>query len=321
MTTAETTSDTPRLGLPALDVKPDPDDTLYWSVTSIIGVLDRPALMYWAAEQTAIAALSSQATWQGMLADCDDACRHDNARDCQAIKWLRDARFRRPRNVLSAAETGTVVHALAETYALTGIRPDRDAITREITSVGASTVDLERELPVVTAMLDRFDGWLQRAGPSYQATEVAVFSPTFGYAGTADAFLSVGGVRFIADYKTTRDPTDSRGKAKTPYPEVALQLAAYRHAEVAAVWRPRRTEKMRRRYYALSAAEQSLGVPVPEVDAGLVIHITPEACEAYPVRCDEQIHRSFLFVQEAARWSLEQSQHVVGDRLEYEEEA
>ena len=51
---------TAELGQPALDgQKPAVDDTRHWSVTTIIGALDKPAPLYWAAEQTALAAVAS----------------------------------------------------------------------------------------------------------------------------------------------------------------------------------------------------------------------------------------------------------------------
>ena len=165
-------------------------------------------------------------------------------------------------------------------------------------------------------MLDLFDRWLQRFTPTYQATEVCVYSPQWGYAGQSDGFLTIQDVRFIVDYKSTRKPRLKNGKPKTPYTEVALQLAAYRNADFAAVWRPRRFEKQFRRYYALSADERALAVPVPEVDAGLCILITPEACEAYPVQCDKNIHDEFLYVLEAFRWQQEISKNVIGDPLQ-----
>jgi hypothetical protein len=161
-------------------------------------------------------------------------------------------------------------------------------------------------------MLDRFDHWLQRFTPAYQATEVVVYHPTYGYAGQADGFLTVDGVRLIIDYKTSRDGYDAKGNPKTPYPEAALQLAAYRYAEGAAVWRPRRIEQFRRRYYLLSDAERDRAVPVPEVDGGAVIHITPDHCELFPVRCDQQVHEAFLYVQEASRWVNGLSKNVIG---------
>ena len=288
---------TPALGQPAIeDAAPEQGDLELWSVTTIIGALDKPALMYWASEQAALAAIHSEATWRGMLADDDPDCEHRDADSCPAVKWLRDARFRKPKGFRSATELGTMVHEAAEDYALTGVRPKVD--------------------PEVVPFLDRFDEWLQRFGPSYQATEVAVYHPDLGYAGTSDAFLTIDGVRYIADYKTTRKSIDSRGNPTSPYPEeVGLQLAAYRWAQHAAIWRPRRAEKMRRRYYLLGSEERAMAVPVPEVDTGLVIHITPTACEAYPIVCDEQVFEAYLAVQDAARWLFQTSRTVMGDPL------
>lgn len=285
------------LGQPAIEDAPaEEGDAQLWSVTTIIGALDKPALLYWAAEQTALAALGSERTWKGMLADDDPDCRHTDASSCPVVKWLRDARFRRPKGMRSATELGDLVHQACEAYALTGTRPDVD--------------------PEVRPFLEAFDGWLQRFGPSYQATEVAVYHPELGYAGTSDAFLTIGGVRYIADYKTTRKVVDDQGRPTKPYPEqVGLQLAAYRHAKHAAVWRPRRLEKFRRRYYLLGPAERAMAQPVPEVDTGLVIHITPETCEGFPIRCDEQVFEAYLAAQDAARWLFQDSRRVMGEPL------
>lgn len=298
-----------KLGLSAEEVQAaSADDLTLWSVTTIIGVLDKPALLYWAAGLTADAAIDSQATWQGML--------EDRGRE-EAWKWLRDARFRRPRDLLSATDLGTVVHACCEQYALTGTRPTLGEIAQRVRDQGGRQVLVDDESAVVSQMLDQFDGWLQRFSPEYQATEVCVYHPTYGYAGQADGFLTIDGVRAIIDYKSSRATVDSRGQLKTPYPEqVGLQLAAYRYAEFAAVWRPRRTEKFRRRYYLLSESERQMAVPVPEVDTGLVIQISPGSCEAYPIRADEEAHRAFLYTLESFRWVNETSKTIMGKALE-----
>lgn len=276
------------LGQPALDgQKPADDDERHWSVTTILGCLKAEGLLYWTAEEAAKAAVNSAASLQARI--------EEEGREA-VIKWLRDARFRRAKGERTAAELGTEVHAACEAYALTGQRPDVDA--------------------EVQPFLDQFDRWAQEFQPVYQAAEVTVYSPSYGYAGTCDAFLTVGGVRCIVDYKSSRKSFDNRGNPTTPYPEVALQLAAYRHAELAAVWRPRRMEQYRRRYYLLGAAEREMAVPVPEVDTGLVIHITPDHCDAYPVECGPDIFESFLFIQEAARWQFQTSKTVIGRPLE-----
>lgn len=281
------------LGQPALDgQKPADDDERHWSVTTILGCLKAEGLLYWTAEEAAKAAVNSAASLQSRI--------EEEGREA-VIKWLRDARFRRAKGERTAAELGTEVHAACEAYALTGQRPDVDA--------------------EVQPFLDQFDRWAQEFQPVYQAAEVTVYSPSYGYAGTCDAFLTVGGVRCIVDYKSSRKSFDNRGNPTTPYPEVALQLAAYRHAELAAVWRPRRMEQYRRRYYLLGQAEREMAVPVPEVDTGLVIHITPDHCDAYPVECGPDIFESFLFVQEAARWQFQTSKTVIGRPLEPAKEA
>jgi hypothetical protein len=287
----------PSLGQPAIeDAQEAQGDLALWSVTTIIGALDKPALLYWASEQSALAAVHFEKTWRGMLADDEPDCSHTDANSCAAVKWLRDARFRRPKGLHSATELGELVHVACEAYALTGTKPKVD--------------------PEVQPFLDQFDAWLQRFGPSYQATEVAVYHPELGYAGTADAFLTIEGVRYIADYKSTRKHLDAQGRPTTPYPEqVALQLAAYRWAKYAAVWRPRRMEKFRRRYYLLGPDEQALAAPVPQVDTGLVIHLTPEACEAFPLVCDETVFEAYLAAQDAARWLFQTSRDVMSDPL------
>jgi hypothetical protein len=282
---------------PIEQAKPDDGDRQMWSVTTILGAVDKPALLYWAAEQTALAAIHSTSTWQGMLADDDPHCQHTDAASCAVVKWLRDARMRKPKGMRSATQLGTDVHGACESYALTGTRPDVD--------------------PEVTLFVEQFDRWLQKFTPSYQATEVTVYHPELGYAGTCDGFLTIDGVRFIADYKTSRRHLDSRGQPSTPYPEqVGLQLAAYRWAQYAAVWRARRTEKFKRRYYLLSDTELAMAQPVPEVDAGLVIHITPEGCEAYPITCDESVFDAYLAVQDVARWLWQDSRTVMNHPLE-----
>jgi hypothetical protein len=301
-------SDTTALGQEPLEaVQPDDGDELFWSVTTIINALDRPQITWWTCEQTATSAIDNEATWKAML---NDVGRDDT------ITWLCNAKNRRPKNLLSDTTLGTAIHKVCETYALTGIRPDRDFIAAQVEHAGGPQTDIAHETDVLAGMLELFERWLQRFTPEYEATEVCVYSPLWGYAGQSDAFMKIDGVRFITDYKSTRKPRLKNGKPKTPYTEVALQLAAYRHADFAAVWRPRRFEKQFRRYYLLSADERARAVPVPEVDAGLCILITPEACEAYPVQCGPEIHNEFLYVQEAFRWQQEISKNVIGDPLQ-----
>ncbi len=266
--------------------KPIDGDQEFVSVTTIIGTLDKGSLVYWSANEAAKAAVRIAGSIQARIAEDGPATVAD---------WIAGARFRRPEGERTAADLGTAVHAACEEYALTGVRP---------------VVDDE-----VRPFLDRFDTWLQIWQPKYRAVETTVYSETFGYAGTLDAIFEIDGRLVMVDYKTSKKSFDKKGKPTKPYPEVALQLAAYRYADLAAVWRPRRYEKFRRRYYLLGEDERSMAVPMPPVTGAVSIHITPEHCDAYPVRCDEAVFDAFCYVIEAFRWANGLSKGVIGAPL------
>lgn len=289
--------------------KAGPDDLTLWSVTTIIGALDKPALMYWSAEQAAAAACSIAKSLPSRI--------DEDGLD-ETVKWLRDARFRRPKDRLSDTAMGTVVHALAETWALTGGMPDRAQVEQEVRNEGGGRMPaagVKGEADIAERIMGQFGRFLDDFQPDYLATEVTVYSPTYGYAGTCDGFFALDGTPLIFDYKSSRTSFDAQGRPKGVYPEIGLQLAAYRFAEAAAVWRPRRTEKFRRRYYLLSQQEQTVAHPVPAVEGGVGIHLSPERYGVYPVRCDEAIHEAFLFVLEAARFQFQTSKDVVGTEM------
>jgi hypothetical protein len=274
----------PSIFLGDVDAPPQQDDLRFFSVTTLIGALDKPALLYWAAEQTAELAVSVSTSLNRRIKEEG----HDSV-----VKWLRDARFRPPKGQVSASELGTQVHDACEQYALTGIRP----------SV---------ENPEVVPFLDRFDEWAQIWQPQYEAAEAAIYNKTYGYAGTLDAICTIDGQRVLLDYKSSRRSIGSDGKPTGPYPEAALQLAAYRHAEILATWRARRYEKYRRRYYLLNTDEEELGVPMPKLDGAVVLHLTPEHATLHPVRTDDEVFTKFLHAIEIFDWVNDGSKSAIG---------
>jgi hypothetical protein len=278
-----------------VDAQPREDDARLWSVTTILKSFgDSEGLIYWTADQTARAGVTSLDTVQAMARDDPDA----------AVAWLRDARFRAAKGARSATRLGSDVHACCEQYVVTGKRPER--------GMPLPNGELDDE---VEPFLDSFELWLDRFQPAYVAAEVTVYNERYGYAGTADGYAVVQGTPVIIDYKSARESFDGRGKRKRPWTDVAMQIAAYRHAPMAAVWRARRYESYGRRYYLLDADERELAVPTPEVDGGLCIHLTPHHCDVYPVDCGESVFEAFLYAVEAARWSAVTSKRVLGEPL------
>jgi hypothetical protein len=270
--------------------KPAPEDERLWGVTTLLKVArgTGPGLEYWGKEQVAKAALKGQSTVAAMLREQGEAA---------ALKWLMDAPYRRPKDsTYTNAERGTAVHRACETYAKTGERPE---------------VDDE-----VAPYLNQFEKWLVRFQPvTYEAAEMTVYSRRYSYAGTCDAFMWIDGHLFIVDYKTAAKSYDAKGNPTTPYPEAVLQLAAYAHAEFAAAWRVRRFEQFYRRYYLLGEDELDAKVEIPKAEAGLVIHIAPEHCEAYPVPVDDDMFNAFLDHLEVARFTLDTSKDFFREPL------
>ncbi len=272
----------------ALDVdKPPEADARLYAVTTIIKAsTSNEALIFWSAEETAKCAVGSMKTLYAMI---------ENQGEPAAIDWLKEARYRGGKNQRSSTDLGTEFHRLAEEYSLTGERPACDDEMRPY--------------------LDQFDGLLQKLQPEVLAAEMTVYHALYGYAGTLDAVWLVNGVPYIIDYKSSKKSRDKKGNPTTPYPEAGLQLAAYRFAEFGAAWRVRRWENFRRRYYLLGPDERQMAVPIPKVEGGLVIHVTPEHCNAHPMRCDEAVHERFLYKIESAVFELEMARTIVGDPL------
>jgi hypothetical protein len=295
----------PRAG-EVIEAKREPDDMVMWSVTTILKILAKQdVLVPWAVGVTAERVVENMEVIRQRLFNEDTASAVDYIK---GLRWQLGGK-------LSDTELGTVAHGLFEQYALSGTRPPvHAALHPKNAKDGALLVaDDVRDL---ARMLDHFDRWLNCYQPQYLATEVVVYHPEMGYAGQADGFATVAGSDVIIDYKTSRRTWDTKGEVRAPYPENALQIAAYRWATKAAVWRARRYSNRGRRYYLLSAAERALALPVPEVEGGLVVKVTPDHLGVYPVQCGPRQHETFLFCQEVARWLFNEAGHMVGNPMD-----
>lgn len=246
-----------------------------WSVTTLLGEgIPKPALLGWAVKVTA--------EWAVDNIDAVTAtARSDRA---AAVDMLKRCRFRESS---AAAARGSDVHRVAESYAL------------------GQPVDTPAEIEPYVKQYLRF---LDEHEPQFEAAECAVFNLTYHYAGTLDAIAVVGGRRCVLDLKTTAKRAGEG--ARPPYPDVALQLAAYAHAEVVGIDPLRETTYSGRRYYVYD--ETLTTHPMPEVDGALALVISPYDYQLVPVRIDDEVWQAFLYAREVARWQLETSRRVLG---------
>jgi hypothetical protein len=183
-----------------------------------------------------------------------------------ALDWLKGSRL---RSTEAKANLGSDVHAAAEAFVLGGqYEPS----------------------PAAAPYIEGFHQWIADYSPRFEMVESTVYSRWGEYAGTLDAIVEVDGKLLVVDYKT----------GKGVYPEVALQLAAYRHAE-----------------FTVVGDEE---VPLPKVEGGAVLHLTPKGYRWIEVRCDEPIHDAFLHVADTARYVNEVADTVLGKPARHVEE-
>jgi len=272
-----------RPGLP-LDEEPE----RYWSVTTLIkGGLPSPALTAWMGRSVAefavanyrqlyaMCSASYRFTWSDKQHRMVDAVMSDPDSIVSAIDWLKGSPYRE-RN--RKADAGTAIHEAAEAYVLGKPMPPPE--------------------PSIARQVEAFQRFLTVFQPKYEQAEATVYNRAESYAGTLDAIAHIRGFgRLLIDYKSAADI----------YPEVALQLAAYRYAE----------------FIGLPDGSEW---PMPKVDGCAVLHL-PAHDEAWrptkddpgyaliPVLADERAFQAFKFVREVFRWQEETSKGVIGEAL------
>ncbi|MFD9904801.1 hypothetical protein [Streptomyces sp. NPDC059063] len=229
-----------------------------------MGMLPKPFLMHWAAKMTAELAVDSLPFVQQMA-----------ERDRQgAVDYLKGAsrRYTKVR-----ADVGSRAHDLFERM----IRGER---------VGHVHPDLE-------PYRDRFAEFLEVVNPRLERAEDVAWSDAHEYAGSFDAVLTVWldasgkptpdrsgtPVLLMADWKTSRDT----------YPDVALQMSAYAHAD-------------------RIIAPDGTSEPMPEFDGAAVLHITPDGWAFKPVRIDGDVFAFFLALRRVFTWDRQESKTVIG---------
>lgn len=140
---------------------------LYPSITNIIGCLDKPALVGWAARETA------KAAWESRFA----LMRLND--EAAAVDMLKNARY---RTMDKAARVGTTVHAVCEALA-------RDERLPAFSDEHAP-------------FLDRFLEFVSDFEPTFTLVEATVFSDEHNYAGTFDFAGLIDEALILGDTKT-----------------------------------------------------------------------------------------------------------------------
>jgi len=167
--------------------------TIY-GVTSIVGILDKPALMYWAVNM-AVDFLGNN--WQaGKPYD-----------EVEIKTLLEDARRAHRVKKDKTADVGTMIHDWIEKY-----------IKARIEKKPVPKKPINKEMKNA---IDGFFNWAKKNKVQLIACEQKIYSKRYKYAGTFDLEAKVNNKRTIIDFKT----------GKAIYPEMFLQAAAYLQAK------------------------------------------------------------------------------------------
>lgn len=169
------------------------------------------------------------------------------------------------RSTSGAASTGTAVHDYFEQYAR-GIAPKK------------APLEVQPFVAHIKEFHDRYQ-------PEYLHIEDTVWSDTHRYAGSFDWIAKIGGEVVMGDTKTTKSGVHS---------EVAMQLAAYTHADKI-------------------FTQDGETVDVPKIDAGAVFHLRPEGWKLVPARVDREVFEQFLHLRRTFEWVNGMEKTVLGD--------
>jgi hypothetical protein len=236
-------------------------------VTSIVGMLPKPFLTFWAAKMAAELAVDSIEFIQQMV---------DRGGRAWAVQYVSGASRRYTKE---RSDIGSEAHDMFERM----IRGER---------VGYVSRDMDPYKRHFAEFLDAVQPELVRA-------EDVAWSDTHQYAGSFDGILRLRldengkpapdgePALVIADWKT----------GKNTYPDVALQMSAYAHADKV-------------------ISPDGVAEPMPDFDGAVVLHITPDVCAFKPVRIDEaDVFAQFLHLRETFEWDRRVSKTVLGDPI------
>jgi hypothetical protein len=261
-------------------------DNQYLSVTSILGAMDKPALVPWAAYRVTDEFVKDPDYWVGEI--------KRNPRE--ARKRLADSRFRpEGGGELSATELGSQLHKAAETWAITGVRP-------------------KVVHPEVVPLLDNVGDLFDLYQPEWVASEIIVLHRGYGYAGQCDGIWKINGRNMLIDFKTSAKTHNGDGSERTPYPEVSLQTAAYRHGELVIPWQEHTRERKRSgRWYTIPDEAVARAVPMPaDIDGTLAVYVTPGFAHPHELLSGDEEWHTFLHLLEVSRWMNGRGKNSVG---------
>ncbi len=165
-----------------------------YGVTSITGIIDKPALKYWAVNM-GIEYLKKNLK-PGIALD-----------EIEISTLLEETKSAHKKRLSKAGDIGTQIHEWLEKYVKAVL--DKKEIPKR---------PINKEMQKA---IDGFFKWAKENKVKLISSEQKIYSKKYHYAGTFDLLAEVNGKKTIVDFKTS----------KAIYPEMFLQASAYLQAK------------------------------------------------------------------------------------------
>lgn len=287
----------------------DSDGQRYFSVTTIInGGIPKPALMPWAQKAVGEEAIRVMGP---VLAECQKALGAITESWLTLgtpVAWTTKISEEARSHVEATLQRFTSDNLLAGI--VSDVPKEREKARKYLSATPNRVRDkaavlgqsihraieayiLEQPMPMfapdVQPFMTQFNNFLEEHTPEFEVSEAVVYNTTKQYAGTLDftAHLpKVGEGLYIGDVKS----------GNRVYPEVGLQLAAYRAAEF---------------------LETKAGrFEMPEITGGVTLHLRPNYFKLLPIECGNEQFRVFEYAREIYRFVSEGHKEVIGEAIE-----
>ena len=238
------------------------------SVTFILGVVGKPALMNWAAKMEREMCIQAAADF---YEDCARVSPMSRAAYTMSLNERIGKLRSHQREVAKAQEIGAQAHALIEWH------------TRKMMGQEVGPEPTVREEALLAFM--SWQDWAKEVDLKPILTEQVIYSLTYGYAGTCDLFANIEGVPTLVDYKSSKAIYLTESGCQASAYAAALREMGHGDAKRCMIVRlPKTLED-----------PQFEVMRVDEVVAGRVGLISPDLAQAY-------LFQKFLATYELWKW-------------------
>ena len=255
----------------------------YWSVSTISKALAKPFLIPWAAKMAGECAVEE---WD-YLATLKPNDRLHRIKSASA------------RSNNRASAKGNQVHAFIEDWIRRGQPEDydigqceRDADLLKWNEAGEKPITKNELVPY----FEGFKLWVAKFDAKFIHSETTVWNKKEKYAGTLDLIAELPHFQLPGEKEPGCFAILDAKSGKGIYPEVGLQLSAYARAE----------------FYLDEHGNEK---PLPPVEAAFALHVQPGVSHMIPVKIEDDVYNSFLYIREAFRFSEVISKTVLGPEV------